>query len=132
MTSASLLIVLLVGTAVGAVVGLLLGSMDTFYLAVIAGFVAVVVAAVARNVILARGAELGPDESSTPILVIVYLAVASIAGGALAQELALRSEVAAPVWVGALAGLFSAILAAMLLITYHTNPGQPPMLRSKR
>jgi hypothetical protein len=27
-----------------------------------------------------------------------------------------------PVWVGTLAGLFSAILLAMLMITYHMNP----------
>jgi hypothetical protein len=57
--------------------------------------------------------------------------VASVAGGALAHELAQRSELAAPIWLGTLAGLFSSILLGMLMITYHTNPGQPPMLRSR-
>jgi hypothetical protein len=127
------LIILLVGSAVGAVVGLLFGSaMDSFYLAEVAGFIATLVAAFVRNLVLARGAGLGPDDSRTPLLVIVYAAVASIAGGALAQELALRSEVAAPVWLGTLAGLFSSILLGMLMITYHTKPGEPPMLRAKR
>jgi hypothetical protein len=31
-------------------------------------------------------------------------------------------EVSAPAWLGALAGLFSSILLAMLMITYHTDP----------
>jgi preprotein translocase subunit SecF len=32
------------------------------------------------------------------------------------------SEVSAPAWLGALAGLYSSILLAMLMITYHTDP----------
>jgi hypothetical protein len=31
--------------------------------------------------------------------------------------------------IGGLAGLFSVILMAMLLITYHAHPGEQPMLR---
>jgi hypothetical protein len=30
--------------------------------------------------------------------------------------------VSSPVWLGTLAGLFSAILLAMLMITYYMNP----------
>jgi hypothetical protein len=37
--------------------------------------------------------------------------------------------VATSVWIGALAGLFSTVLMAMLMITYYTHPGQEPTLR---
>ena len=46
------------------------------------------------------------------------------------MEVAQQSEVSASVWIGTLAGLFPAILMAMLMITYYTNPGQAPKLRS--
>ena len=133
MTSASLLIVLIVGTAVGALVGLAVGgALDPFYLAILAGFVGTIVAGIARDRIVARGAGVGPDDSRTPMLVIIYSAVASLAGSALALEIAQRSDLAAPIWLGTLAGLFSCILLGMLMITYHTNPGEAPKLRSAR
>ena len=63
MTSASVLIVLLVGTVVGALVGLLVGgSIGAWYLALLAGFLGSTIAVVVRNLILSRGAGLGPDE----------------------------------------------------------------------
>jgi hypothetical protein len=64
------------------------------------------------------------------MLVIVYAAVASLAASAAAVEIAQRSDLAgSPVWIGTLAGLFAAILMAMLMITYYTNPGETPKLR---
>lgn len=131
MTSASLLIVLLVGTAVGALVGLGLGtSVGALTLAVIAGFLGTIIGVVVRNFILSRGAGLGPDNSRTPMLVIVFAAVASLAASAAALEVAQRSDLSgSPVWVGTLAGLFAAILLAILMITYYTNPGETPKLR---
>jgi hypothetical protein len=131
MTSASLLIVLAIGTAVGALVGLGLGtSVGALTLAVIAGFFGTVLGAVVRSFILSRGAGLGPDDSRTPMLVIVYAAVVSLAASAAAVEIAQRSDLAgSPVWIGTLAGLFAAILMAMLMITYYTNPGETPRLR---
>ncbi len=133
MTSASLLIVLIVGTAVGALVGLAAGGLVTgLYLAILAGFLGTIIAAIVRNVIMVRGSGVGPDNSRTPLLVVVYSAVASLAGSAAAMEIATVSEVAAPVWIGTLAGLFSSILLALLMITYHTTPGEPPRLRSRR
>ena len=132
MTTASLLIVLLVGTVVGALTGLAVGGMvEGLYLAIIAGFLATIVAAVVRNKIMTRGAKVGPDDSRTPTLVIVYSAIASLGGSSAALEAAKLSEVTSTVWLGALAGLFSAILLSLLMITYHTNPGQPPKLHSK-
>jgi hypothetical protein len=62
--------------------------------------------------------------------VIVYAAVASLAASAAAVEVAQQSHLEdSSVWIGTLAGLFAAILMAMLMITYHTNPGEAPKLR---
>jgi len=130
MTSASLLIVLIIGSIIGALTGLALGgSISAIPLTIIAGLLGTIIAAVARNMIMVRGPGLGPDDSRTPLLVIVYSAVASLAGSSGAIEVARLSEVASPVWLGTLAGLFSSILLAMLMITYHTNPGEAPKLR---
>lgn len=131
MTSASLLIVLFVGTVVGALVGLAVGdAVGALYLAVLAGFLGAIIAAVVRNFIMVRGPGIGPDDSHTPVLVIVYAAVASLAGSAAAKEVSDFNALSA-VWLGTLAGLFSAILLAMLMITYHTAPGEPPRLRRR-
>ena len=131
MTSASLLIVLLVSTAVGAVTGLAAGgSLGSLSVAVLAGFLGTIIGAVVRNLVLSRGAGVGPDDSKTPMAVIVYAAIASLAASAGAVEVAQRSDLASsPVWIGTLAGLFAAILMAMLMITYHTKPGETPKLR---
>jgi hypothetical protein len=131
MTSASLLIVIIVGTAVGALIGLAVGGgLDPLYLAIVAGFLGTIVGAIARNMIMVRGSGSGPDDSRTPTLVVVYSAVASLAGSAAAVEIARRSDLAgSAVWIGTLASLFSAILLAMLMITYHTNPGEAPKIR---
>ena len=125
MTSANLLIVLLVGTAVGALTGLIVGATpNPLYLAVLAGLVATIIAGIARNF------AIGPAGIRTPALVIVYAAVASLAGSALALEIARLSGLeSSAVWIGTLAGLFSVILTAMLLITYHVTPGEQPTLR---
>jgi hypothetical protein len=127
MTSASLLIVVLVGTVVGALVGLAFGGTLTgFYLAVVAGFLATVIAGVARNEIMKRSGT-GPDDSKIPNVVLVYSAVASLGGSSLADELVRISGLDSAVWLGTLAGLFSCILLAMLMITYYINPetGRP-------
>jgi hypothetical protein len=131
MTSASVLIVLLVGTAVGAITGLAVGTaLGSLSLAVLAGFLGIIVGVVVRNFIVARGVGIGPDDSRTPLVVIVFGAVASLAASAAALELAKRSDLAgSPVWIGTLAGLFAAILMAMLMVTYYTNPGETPKLR---
>ena len=85
MTSANLLIVVLVGAVVGALVGLALGGALTgFYLAVVAGFLGTIVAGVARNEIMKRSGA-GPDNSKIPNLVLIYSAVASLGGSSLAD-----------------------------------------------
>jgi hypothetical protein len=133
MTSASVLIVLFVGTVVGALTGLVVGgSFGADYLAILAGFLGALVAAILRDLILARGAGIGPDDTHrTPVLVLVYAVIASLAGGLAAKEVWDFSEITAPVGLGALAGLFAAVLLAMLMVTYHTHPGHPPRLRKR-
>jgi hypothetical protein len=122
MTSANLLIVVLVGAVVGALTGLALGgTLSGFYVAVVAGFLGTIVAGVARNEIMKRSGA-GPDDSKIPNLVLVYSAVASLGGSSLADELVRLSGIDSPIWLGTLAGLFSCILLAMLMITYYLNP----------
>ena len=69
----------------------------------------------------------GPDDSKIPNVVLVYSAVASLGGSSLADELVRISGIDSTVWLGMLAGLFSCILLAMLMITYYINPetGRP-------
>jgi tellurite resistance protein TehA-like permease len=134
MTSANLLIVLIVGIAVGALVGLGLGGYfgNQLYLAILAGFLGTIIGGLARNYIMVRGTG-GSDEARTPLLVIVLAAIASLAGSSAALEVAQQSHLEdSSVWIGTLAGLFSAILMAMLMIVYHTHPGEMPKLRSGR
>jgi hypothetical protein len=131
MTSANILIVLLVGTVVGALIGLGLGGFfgNPWYLALVAGFLSTIIAGLVRDFLARRGTGLGPDSSRTPVLVLVYAVVASLAGSSAATEIAQQSGVASSVWVGTLAGLFSAVLMAMLMITYYTHPGSAPTVR---
>jgi hypothetical protein len=93
---------------------------------VVAGFLATVIAGVARNEIMKR-AGAGPDDSKIPNLVLVYSAVASLGGSSLADEIARISGIGSGIWLGMLAGLFSCILLAMLMIIYYMNPetGRP-------
>jgi hypothetical protein len=131
MTSANLLIVILVGTAVGALTGLALGDFfsNQWYLALVAGFLGTIIAAFVRDFIVRRGGGLGPDSSRIPMLVLVYAVVASLAGSSAATEVAQQGDMTASVWLGTLAGLFSTILMSMLMITYFTHPGEAPKLR---
>jgi hypothetical protein len=132
MTSASLLIVLFVGTVVGALTGLVVGgAFGVLYLAILAGFLGSIAAVILRNLAITRGAGVGPDDSKTPVLVAIYAIIASLAGSLAAKEVLDFSELTAPVGIGALAGLFSAVLLSMLMITYHTNPGEPPKLKKR-
>ena len=122
MTTANLLVVLLVGIAVGALAGWALGPFfqHGLYLGIVAGFLATIIAGVVRNTIMTRMGD-GPDTSSIPTLVILYSAIASLAGSAAAVEVAHASHYDSPVWIGTLAGLFSSILMALLMIAYHTE-----------
>ena len=128
MTSARLLLVLFVGTVVGALTGLVVGGgFGLTYLAILAGFLGCLTAVIVRNLV-----GLGPDDTKTPWVVTIYAIIASLAGSLAAKEVADFSLITAPGGIGGLAGLFAAMLLAMLLITYHTKPGDSPKLHKKR
>jgi hypothetical protein len=123
-TSASLIVIILTAAAVGAIVGGLIGtSLETAPLAIAAGFIATIVAVVVRNKLLNRFSGVGPDDFQIPMVVAVFAVIASIAGSLASKEI--LDQVGgewSPVWVGTLAGLGSAILMALLMITYHMYP----------
>jgi hypothetical protein len=58
--------------------------------------------------------------------VIAYSAIASLAGSMSAVQVASLGGFTTPVWIGTLAGLFSGILMALLMIVYDMNP-EPPV-----
>ena len=120
-TSASLIIIILVAAAVGAAVGGMLGpNFDPPVLAVISGFVATVVAVVVRNELVNRLSGAGPNDFKIPVVVAVFAVVASLAGSLAGKEI--LDDVGgyySPVWVGTVAGIASALLMSMLMITYY-------------
>jgi hypothetical protein len=123
--SASLIILVLVACAIGAAVGLLLGGAlpNTRSIAIAAGFTATIVASIARYKLVFLGARAGADEARIPMVLVVNAAIASIAGSLAAHDLMgfVGADTSPPV-LGALAGLLSAVLMALLMITYHSNP----------
>jgi hypothetical protein len=124
-TSASLMIVILVAAAVGAVVGGLLDQMgvDRTLLAIISGFVAIVAAGIVRHVMIRVVWGAGPDVTRIPTVIIVFALVSSLAGSLAGHEiLDDYHEFYSGIWVGTLAGLLSSLIMAMLMITYYMNP----------
>ena len=126
-TSASLIVVIVVAAAVGACVGVILGNdVPAVVVALGSGFMATVVAVVVRNTLVNRLSGAGPDHVRIPVVVAVFGVIGSIAGSLAAKELLDQAGGAYnSVWLGTVAGLASAVLVALLLITYHTNP-EPP------
>jgi hypothetical protein len=121
--SASLIVIVVVATAIGAVVGLLLdGLVGSRTLAVLSGLIATVLASIARYTLLYRISGAGTDETRIPTVLVVNGAIASIAGSLAAHDLSGTLQLQSPVFLGALAGLLSAVLMALLMITYHNNP----------
>ena len=123
-TSASLIVIILTGAAIGALVGGIIGTnLETAPLAIASGFVATIVAVIVRNKLLNRFSGVGPDDFQIPMVVAVFAVIASIAGSLASKEVLDQvGGVWSPVWVGTLAGLGSAILMALLMITYHMYP----------
>jgi hypothetical protein len=117
---------MIVATAVGGLVGMVLGeSVNIFVVAIAAGFVGVIAAAIARNYILVRVAQSGPDDSGIPAVIVVFSLVASVAGSLAAEEIGDEILQFPPALLGAFAGLLSSVLMVMLMVTYHMNPDQP-------
>jgi lysylphosphatidylglycerol synthetase-like protein (DUF2156 family) len=122
MLSASLLIVLLVGLVVGALTGLALGGIVAAFISRF--WLASSPRLSARSLATQFWSTDQVPERRCPLVVIVFAAVASLGGSSAALELATHSHdlMSTSVWIGALAGLFSSMLMAMLMITYQMNP----------
>ena len=122
--STSILVLVLIAAAVGALSALVLGellSIGSRLLAIISGLIAVLAASFARYKLVFVGAGRGADESRIPTVLIVNAAIASVAGSLAAHDLAALSGLTSAGILGALAGLLSAILMALLMITYYWN-----------
>jgi hypothetical protein len=118
-------IVLTIGLVVGALCGVVLnGVVGDLALAIIAGFIATIIGSIVTNVAMVRLG--GREVSRTPLVATVFAAVASLGGSAVAVEIATHSHhlMSTPVWIGALAGLFSVILMAILMIAYDKKPAE--------
>mgnify|MGYP001547370865 CR=1 FL=1 len=121
--SASLLILIVVACIIGALIGLLFGDAlaGTRILAICAGFIATIVASIARYKLIFLGAR--RDNREVPVVLVVNAAIASIAGSLMAHDLiGFVGAETSPALLGLFAGLLSSILMALLMITYHTNP----------
>lgn len=125
-TTASLLVVLLVATGIGTVTGLVLDSAVTpVVVALSAGFLGTVVAGIVRNTLLVRAWGIaGIEDTGTPLVVIVYAAVASLAGSLAAYHVTDLAAMTTPVLIGSLAGVLSAVLLGLLMVTYRMTPDQ--------
>ncbi|MGQ0456914.1 MAG: hypothetical protein ACT4OU_07620 [Hyphomicrobium sp.] len=122
--SASLIILVLVAAAIGALAAIIFEGLlppGNRLLAILAGFLAVVIASIARYKLVFLGAGTGPDESKVPMVLVVNAAIASVAGSLAAHDLWNLGGLSGAGVLGAIAGLLSAVLMAMLMITYHTN-----------
>ena len=123
-TSASLLVMLLVAAGVGAIVGAIIDySINTAWLAVVAGFIATVSAIIVRNNLLNRLTGVGPDDFKIPMVLAVFAAIASVAGSLAGKELLDQAGGNfSPEFIGTIAGLGSAILMSLLMVTFYMHP----------
>jgi hypothetical protein len=135
--SASVLIVVLVGLASGALFGLLLGQVIAApaLIAVIASFLAVATASAVRHFVVSVGAGAWPPGggmTAIPSVVLVNSAIASVFGGLAAHGLLTASgPPVAPLVTGAAAGLFGGILMALLMISYYSAREEGLLMKRK-
>jgi hypothetical protein len=119
-------VTILVAAAIGAIVGGVLGTnmnLDGATLAVVSGFLATIVAVIVRNKLLYRLSGAGPDDSRIPMVIAVFAVIASVAGSLASKEVLDQAGGGfSSVWIGTVAGLSSAILMSLLMITYYMYP----------
>ena len=124
---ASLLVVLVVATVVGALLGLALGGwLEAGPIAVIAGFLGTLAAGIVRNTLLVKAwGAIGVEDVGTPFTIVIYAALASFAGSLTADLIMLVIGAMPAVAIGGLAGLLSAVLLGLLMMAYRMNPDRP-------
>lgn len=128
-TSASLIIVILIGAAVGAATGGFLEGVvvNKAWLAIISGFVATVIAGIIRNALIHGVSGAGPDASKVPGVVLTFAIIASLAGSLAAHEILddypdIYEGATSGIWLGTVSGIFSCIIMAMMMITFYLHP----------
>jgi hypothetical protein len=126
-TTASLIVVVLVATAVGTLTGLLFGSqLGSEALAVVAGLSGMIAAALVRNTLLVKAwSAVGVDDPGTPAAVVTNAVLSSIVGGLATHQIAVFVGGWPAVVMCGLAGLISAALFGFLMVTYRMNPDRP-------
>jgi hypothetical protein len=67
----------------------------------------------------------GVEDTGTPVTVVTYAAVASLAGSLAADRIALLVGQMPSVVIGGLAGLLSSVLFGLLMLTYRLTPAVP-------
>jgi hypothetical protein len=116
----SILVMLTVGTAIGALVGLFLGH--TFQhpiAAVVAGMAGTFVAVIAQNALVHRQIGVGTDEEPIPMVIMVCGLIAAVAASLGGLELASLLHEPFPVWIGTMAGLLSSVVMGLITVAYH-------------
>ena len=123
-TIISLLVIIVVGTVIGALAGMVFGnSMNpNALLAVLSGLSGTVAGAVTRNTLVELGIGVGEFEEALPLTVLLFAVIASFAGSLAGFELSILIHEPLPFWIGAFAGFFSSILTSLLVIAYHMSP----------
>ena len=126
-TTASLLVVLVVSTAMGTLVGLALSeTIAPGLLALCAGALGAIAAGIVRNTLLVKAwGAVSVEDAGTPFAIVVSATLASFAGSLAADRIAIYVGTMPGVVLGALAGLFSALLLGLLMIVYRMNPDFP-------
>src|SRR5262249_27536656 len=103
--------------------GLVLGeTIGSLMLMIVAGFLGVLAAAIARNFVFVHLTKLWPHASDIPSVIIVFSVVASLAGSMTAQEITRDLVHLSPTLACGLAGLISAVLMVMLMAAYKMKP----------
>ena len=120
-TTVSMLVMLIIGTAIGALVGLFLGH--TFQhpiVAIVAGMAGTFGAVIAQNALVQRQIGVGHDQEPIPMAIMVCGLIAAVIASLGGLELAFLLHEPFPVWIGTLAGLLSSMVMGLITIAYHT------------
>lgn len=125
MTAVNFFIVLVLCSVIGAFTGLMLGdAVGNLSLAIIAGFIATVVAVAARNIKIPQLVVIYSAlaiERPIPLRLAIYSVITSLIGGAAAIGIASTANVTSSVTIGSMGGFFAGLLIAILLTVYEMN-----------
>lgn len=122
--TASLVLIASVSTIVGAIAGGALARfMPPVMVAIATGLLGTAIAGLVRNTLLVQfWGRAGVADVGTPAPIVMAAIVASLAGSLAADRLSIMAGALPAVVLGGLAGLLSALLFALLIISYRFTP----------